>query len=73
MPDTVQRFGDHFIEYGYDIMNNNVDCGDDRSDITLADMTNDAAFSGIPLVYFDSVSALDIERLVAPISVDSCQ
>ena len=67
----AQRFGEHFIEKGCNIRDDNVDCGEDHSDITLAAMSNDAAFGDVLLVCLETVSELDVERLVASIPVKS--
>ena len=69
----AQRFGDHFIEKECNIRDDNVDCGEDHPDITLAAMNNDVAFGGVPVVCFETVSELDVERLVTSVPVKSCE
>ena len=58
---------------GCNIRDDNVDCGEYHSDITLAAMNNDVAFGGVPLVCFETVSELDVERLFASFPVKSCE
>ena len=68
----AQRFGDQFVEKGCNISHDNVDCGEDHSDITLAAVNNDAAFGGV-VDCFETVSDLDVDRLVALVPVKSCE
>ena len=60
--DIVLRFGDHFSEKVSNIRNNFVDCGEDRPYTTMAAMSNDAVFGGVPLVCFETVTESDVER-----------
>ena len=46
--DMAQRSDDQFIEIEYNIRNDNFDSGNDRSDITSAAISNDAAFIWCP-------------------------
>ena len=55
------------------IRDDNVDCGEDHPDITLAAMNNDVAFGGVPLFCFETVSELDVARLVTSVPVKSCE
>ena len=54
--DIAQRFGDHFIEKISNIRKDIVDCVEDRPYTTMAAMSNDAVFGGVPLVCFETVT-----------------
>ena len=70
--DMAQRFGDHFIEKLSNIRKYIVDFSEDHSRTTMAAMSNDAAFHGVPLVCFETVIESDVERLVASVPGKSC-
>ena len=71
--DMAQRFGYHFIEKVLNTRKDIVACGEDRPYTTMAAMSNDAAFGGVPLVCFETVTESDVERLVASALVKSCE
>ena len=63
--DIAQRFGNHFIEKISNIRKDIVDCDDYLSYTTMAAVSNDAVFGGVPLGCFETVTELDVERLVS--------
>ena len=67
----AQRFGDHFIEKVSNIRKDIGNCDEDLSYTTMAAMSNDAVFGGVPLVCFERVTESDVERLVASAAVKS--
>ena len=54
--DMAQRFGDHFIDKMSNIRKDIVNCVEDRPYTTMAAVSNDAVFGGVPLVCFDTVT-----------------
>ena len=71
--DMAQRFSVHFTEKVSNIRKDIVDCCEVRSHTTMAAMSDDAVFSGDPLVCFGTVTESDVERLVASAPVKSCE
>ena len=69
--DMAHRFGDHFIKKASNIRKDIVDCGEDCSYTTMAAMSNDAVFSDVPLVCFETVTESDVERLAASVQLNS--